>query len=127
MSKLLEEIFNDMKTEKDAVNEVNKLNLSNLTVQKLRAEKIKVKVNHSRLVTVISNGTVKESIMPKYEIYALKKSGTSHIIHPRAGQTEVTVTVNGKDYYGKAVCSKDDNFCYRRAVSIALGRLTEVM
>lgn len=104
-------------------NPPEKLNLSETTVKSLREQNIKVKIYHSRSVTTIQDGKTKQAIVPKSEIYRLKREKIPYVVSPNSGVTEVRVNYNNNEYLGRAVCSKTDSFCYRRAVKICLGRL----
>lgn len=95
------------------------MNLSSLTPKQLRQTGFKTSVCHFRYL----NG---DSFL--YPRQYLVVENATRDINPRGGKTLVTVTTpEGKSYSGAAVCSREDNFCYRRGVSIALGRLKEVV
>jgi hypothetical protein len=94
------------------------MNLSSLTPKQLRQSGIKTSVCHWRYLKGDS------FLYPRQ--YLMVEKATRDI-DPRGGETLVIVTAkDGKTYAGKAICSKEDNFCYRRGVNIALGRLNEV-
>lgn len=94
------------------------LNLSGLSVWQLRKAGYKVSVSHLRY-------TVAEFLNKRPPLrHALDIP--KGLIHPCGGKTIVKVKEpGGIEYQGEALCSKEDNFCKRRGVRIALARLEE--
>lgn len=104
-------------------NPPEKLNLSDVTVESLRKKCVKVRVEHFRHVTAIENGKVIDTIVPKREIYRLKKEKIAYVVSPNSGYTKVSINYNGREYVGRADCSATDGFCYKRGREIAMGRM----
>ena len=92
------------------------LNLSSLSVWQLRKAGYKVSVEHSRY-TVAEFFTKRPPLRHQSDI-------PKGFIAPQGGKTVVRVREpGGIEYEGVALCSKEDNFCKRRGVFMALGRL----
>lgn len=88
------------------------------TVQSLRQEGYRVRVQHSRY---LRNG----ALIPMREYYTkfTKEERESHPIDPRGGFTFIELeTPDGKDIKTRADCSQKDNFNYEMGRRIALGR-----
>jgi hypothetical protein len=93
-----------------------------MTVKELRQAKNKVRVIHYRYLEVNDDeNKARLDLFPRFE---LKEKHTLKDVSPRGGKTVIQVSyTNGKEYSAEAVCSLKDNFCYRRGVIIALGRI----
>src|SRR6185436_18789161 len=99
------------------------MNLSDKTVHQLRKDGYKLRINHSRFVSV-SHGCY-----PIFEIRKIKEQFPSikPVFNPRGGSTEILLTTpDQKQYRGVSNCSLSDNFNYKIGVKVALGRLVEV-
>ena len=93
--------------------------IPNQTVASLRRNAFKVKVEHQRFFTGLSerdNGQLKPE-------YLIRKEGLKFL--PKGGKTTVYVTriSDGTNFIGEAVCSNKDAFNRKIGVAISLGRL----
>ena len=94
------------------------LNLSTFSVWQLRKAGYKVSVEHSRY-TVSEFFTKRPPLRHQTEI-------PKGLIAPCGGKTVVRVREpGGIEYEGSSLCSREDNFCKRRGVFMALGRLLQ--
>lgn len=100
-----------------------------MTIEELRKSGNKVKVVHIRKVKHFDQSEFKIKTVDMPATYAKKehRNGT-HRILSRGGLTKVSVTTpEGMEYEAQSVCGRKDGFCYKRGVSVCLGRIEKAM
>lgn len=94
------------------------MNLSTQTVETLRKSGYKVRVKHYRYYAYNKTVSKIQKLMAIREIEGKKR-------HSKGGLTIVEIDGPQGSFVGKAICSRNDNFCYKTGVKIALGRMEE--
>lgn len=102
-----------------------------MNVANLRQNGYNVRVLHTRRAQYIEKTKegfeVKTSMFPMKIIRNGRASGT-HTLLAKGGKTEVRITdPKGRVFESETLCSKKENYSYKRGLDVCLGRIEKAM